>query len=93
MGSPYLMAHGWGTPVEDAVTQITVPETGTYQVFLRTFNWTSPWFDGEGQGRIKLIINGKELVPVLGNSGNHWMWQDAGLLNLKKGNQKLSCMT
>ena len=41
MGSPYLLAHGMGVPVEDAKTEIIFPETGTYYIFVRTFNWTS----------------------------------------------------
>ena len=41
MGSPYLIAHGMGVPVEDASTTISFPEDGTYYVFVRTYNWTS----------------------------------------------------
>ena len=40
MGSPYLLAHGLGTPVDDAVTEVTFPEKGTYHVYVRTYNWT-----------------------------------------------------
>lgn len=29
MGSPYLIAHGMGKPVADAVTTVEFPETGT----------------------------------------------------------------
>ena len=85
MGSPYLMAHGWGTPVDDAKTQITISESGTYKVFVRTFNWTSPWYDGEGPGQFKMSVDGKALTFVLGNIGRQWMWQDAGTIDLKKG--------
>ena len=46
MGSPYLMAHGMGVPVEDASTTISFPESGTYYVYVRTYNWTSPWDEG-----------------------------------------------
>ena len=28
MGSPYLIAHGLGKPVEDAVTTVDIPEAG-----------------------------------------------------------------
>ncbi|MDR1980992.1 MAG: pyridine nucleotide-disulfide oxidoreductase, partial [Tannerellaceae bacterium] len=42
MGSSYLMAHGMGNPVESAATRVVFPETGTYYVYVRTFNWTSP---------------------------------------------------
>ena len=51
MGSPYLIAHGMGKPVADAVTTVEFPETGTYRVYVRTFNWVAPWYDGEGPGK------------------------------------------
>ena len=28
MGSPYLLAHGMGVPVDDASTEVTFPEKG-----------------------------------------------------------------
>ncbi|MCE9630562.1 MAG: pyridine nucleotide-disulfide oxidoreductase, partial [Planctomycetia bacterium] len=30
MGSPYLLAHGLGTPVADATTKVAFREAGTY---------------------------------------------------------------
>lgn len=48
MGSPYLLAHGLGSPVENASTNVQLPENGTYYIFVRTYNWTSPWQEGEG---------------------------------------------
>lgn len=36
MGSPYLLAHGAGTPVKDASTEIEFPVAGTYHVYVRT---------------------------------------------------------
>jgi hypothetical protein len=83
MGSPYLMAHGLGTPVTVASTNVTFPETGAYYVYVRTFNWTSPWKDADGPGKFKLSVNGKELSAVLGNQGNTWMWQEAGKVTIK----------
>jgi hypothetical protein len=53
MGSSYLMAHGMGIPVKDAETEVEFPATGTYNVFVRTFNWTSPWYSGEGPWKIQ----------------------------------------
>ena len=32
MGSPYLIAHGLGEPVEDAQTDLEVAESGSYKV-------------------------------------------------------------
>ena len=35
MGSPYVMAHGLGVPVEDACTTFSVEEEGFYKVWAR----------------------------------------------------------
>lgn len=83
MGSPYLMAHGLGEQVDDAVTQVTFPESGTYYVYVRTFNWTSPWKKGEGPGKFRLSVNKKKLPKDLGAEGDAWMWQSAGKINIK----------
>ncbi|MFW5756613.1 MAG: hypothetical protein ACOCWK_08420, partial [Tangfeifania sp.] len=82
MGSSYLMAHGMGVPVADAVTTAEFPSTGEYNVFVRTFNWTSPWYDGEGPGKFQLLVNGEKTGPVLGASGSEWLWQNAGKVNI-----------
>ena len=37
MGSPYLLAHGMGVPVDDASTEVTFPEKGEYYVYVRTY--------------------------------------------------------
>ena len=90
MGSPYLMAHGMGVPVEDASTTISFPEDGTYYVYVRTYNWTSPWYDGKGAGKFTLKIGNKKLPIVLGDEGNQWMWQPAGKISVKAGNSNLT---
>ncbi len=82
MGSPYLMAHGMGVPVADAETTATFSATGEYTVFVRTFNWTSPWYAGEGPGKFRLLIDGKPTGNELGVSGSQWMWQNAGKINI-----------
>ncbi|MDR2628017.1 MAG: FAD-dependent oxidoreductase [Dysgonamonadaceae bacterium] len=83
MGSPYLMAHGMGMPVADASTQITLPEAGVYNVYVRTFNWTSPWKEGEGAGKFGLSVAGKRLATPLGTKGTSWMWQSAGKVKIR----------
>lgn len=85
MGSPYLLAHGMGKPVEDASTAVSVAEAGTYHVFVRTYNWVSPWFEGEGPGKFNLSVDGEEFEAVLGSKGNQWEWQLAGKLELEAG--------
>lgn len=83
MGSSYLMAHGLGVPVADAQTKVTFPETGTYYVYVRTYNWTSPWYEGEGPGKFTLSVGKKRLKAELGALGNKWMWQPAGKVKVK----------
>ncbi|MDE5635446.1 MAG: FAD-dependent oxidoreductase [Muribaculaceae bacterium] len=90
MGSPYIMAHGMGKPVDDAVTEIEVPEAGKYTVYVRTFNWTSPWKQGEGPGKFKVKVGGKTLKTTVGDHGDKWEWQRAGEVSLKAGRQKLA---
>ena len=69
MGSPYLIAHGMGVPVEDAVTSVRLPSKGKWQVYARTYNWTSPWHYGEGPGCFRISVDGNELGTALGNTG------------------------
>ncbi len=90
MGSPYLMAHGMGVPVADADTEISIPESGRYTVYVRTFNWTSPWKQGEGPGRFKVKVGGKTLPATVGAEGDRWEWQCAGRISLKAGVHKLA---
>ena len=43
VGSPYLLAHGLGTPVKDATTTFTVKDAGDYHLWARTKDWVAPW--------------------------------------------------
>lgn len=83
MGSPYLLAHGMGVPVDDAYTEVTFPEKGEYYVYVRTYNWTSPWKKGEGPGKFSLSVDGKKMTSPLGAEGSAWMWQVAGKVSVK----------
>lgn len=89
MGSSYLMAHGMGTPVNDAETTAQFPAAGEYHIWVRTFNWTSPWYDGTGPGKFRLMINGKETGPVLGATGTEWKWQYAGKTRISNNTVKV----
>ena len=84
MGSPYLLAHGMGVPVDDAFTEVTFPERGRYYVYVRTYNWTSPWKEGEGPGKFTLSVGGKKISASLGTEGSAWMWQAAGKVSVKE---------
>ena len=86
MGSPYLLAHGAGVPVEDASAQVRLPGKGEWHLFVRTFNWVSPWYDGEGPGKFKVAVDGDELSETLGAAGSKWMWQYADSFETASGN-------
>ena len=48
MGSPFLLAHGMGEPVRDAVTTVALPAAGTYKVWARTRDWAPYAATGAG---------------------------------------------
>jgi len=86
MGSPYLLAHGLGIPVADAVTSFDVQKGGRFSVWVRTKNWTAPWSAAPGAGAFKLFVNGAELPERLGVQGKgEWLWAKAGDVTLKTG--------
>jgi hypothetical protein len=87
MGSPYLIAHGSGAPVEDAVAEIKLPKRGTYHVWARTKNWVPGNWDAPGQ--FKININGKDLANKLGLAPG-WGWEYAGSLRSKGKTVKVS---
>ncbi len=91
MGSPYLLAHGCGRPVEDATTIIS-SNGGTHYIYVRTYNWVAPFAgDGvEGPGKFQLLVNGKACQNLLGTTGSKWEWQFAGKVKLKKGENTLA---
>ncbi|MBR1921266.1 MAG: hypothetical protein IJ829_04595, partial [Kiritimatiellae bacterium] len=81
MGSPYLLAHGIGRPVADAVTKAVFPRPGRYRLFVRTRDWAPP----HGPGLFTVKVDGWE-SNVLGAEGDiragirggSWHWEDCG---------------
>lgn len=90
MGSPYLLAHGMGVKVEDATTEVEFPVVGEYEVYVRTYNWTSPWFSGRGPGQFRLKVGNISLDAILGDTGDKWMWQHAGKVRINAKRQQLA---
>ena len=82
MGSAYIMAHGLGVPVKDAVTGIRINKTAVYGIWVRTRNWTAIWHRGQPAGRFTLSVNGTALPAILGTNGEDWSWQFAGKAEL-----------
>ena len=82
MGSPFLLAHGIGKPVQDASTKVMIPKKGIWHVYVRTWNWCSPWKTKEAPGRFKVAVNGVVLDNELG-MGKQWDWEYAGSVEIK----------
>lgn len=85
MGSPYLLAHGLGKPVENAETEFELPAPGTYSVWVRTNNWVPKW----SPGRFKLMVDGRELQPTLGTGDEGWAWHRGGTMEFEKTRVRL----
>lgn len=90
MGSPYLNAHGLGTPVADATTTFTSTNSGKFQVWARTKNWTKALNREGAAGTFNLSVNKAQLPQTLGNAEPTWQWQPAGTAEIKKGENTLT---
>lgn len=90
MGSPYLLAHGLGVPVENAETKIEITDPGQYNVWVRTRNWTAPWTDAEPPGKFQVLFNSIPLKTIFGTEKPEWHWQYGGTLFLDKGKNKIA---
>jgi len=84
MGSPYLLAHGKGHPVADATTTAQFPAPGTYYVWVRTKDWTAPLPDHPGSFTVS--VGGVALTTVFGTTGQGWLWQSGGSVNIYSPN-------
>ena len=89
IGSAYIMAHGYGRPVADAVGTLSVPAKGTYAVWARTRNWNAEWTKGAA-GLFKVKVNGRELQETLGAGDCSWSWQKAGDVSLEAGTAEVA---
>lgn len=90
IGGAYLMAHGYGVPVGDAVTHFDVRDASEYEVFVRTRNWVEEWSPGKFPGRFRVSVDSVSLPADLGTNGREWSWQRAGKVYLEKGRHTLS---
>lgn len=82
MGSPYLIAHGLGRPVDEAVTTVNFPAPGSYRVLVRTKDWVAKWEAPGTPGRFQLAINGQPLETEFGTQGADWHWQEGGTIEV-----------
>jgi len=98
MGSGFLIAHGIGKPVGDAVAKVKFPETGTYRIWVRTRDWVAPWKQPDTPetkrahgtpGVFNLLVDGKP-VGTFGNEGENWHWQDGGTIEIDKSDATIA---
>jgi len=85
MGSPFLLAHGLGRPVEDAISKVELPVAGKHRVWVRTRDWVAPWKAPGAPGRFQLLIDGKALPTTFGAERAEWHWQDGGAIDITGG--------
>jgi hypothetical protein len=85
MGSPYLMAHGLGVPVENATATIHTYKPGKYHIWVRTTDWAPGNWDPPG--RFILLVNDEELPNTLGTKAG-WNWEYAGKTKIERGENK-----
>lgn len=85
-GSSYLLAHGNGTPVADAITSISIPRSGAYKIYVRTKNWVP----GHSPGTFKLAVDGIEFEQVFGVAEHdRWDWEAGAEMELQAGNVEM----
>lgn len=89
MGSPMLLAHGLGAPVQDASTSVTIPP-GRYRVWVRTRNWVPSCRGADAPGRFQVLIDGAPLATPFGEEGAAWHWQDGGEVEIKREKVKVA---
>ena len=82
MGSPIVLAHGLGKPVDDATTTVNFPAPGMYRVLVRTRDWVAPWEAPGAPGRFQLLVDGEPLKTTFGVEGASWHWQDGGTVRI-----------
>lgn len=87
--SSYIMAHGMGNAVDDAVTT-TELEGGEYNIWVLTRDWTAVWDVCDSAGKFELLIDKKSTGITLGTNGGRWAWQHAGKVKLKSGTHTLA---
>ena len=89
IGASYLLAHGLGKKVRDAVKKIYVEESGKYKIWAYTKDWVAHWKQNAAPGLFKIKIN-KWQSDILGDEDKEWHWQEAGICDIEQGEASIS---
>jgi len=90
IGSSYLLAHGLGVPVQDALTSVSLSAGGVYNVWVRTRDWVAPWDVKGAPGKFQLLFGNIPIKTIFGIEGAAWHWQNGGTVRLKAGETSIS---
>ena len=86
MGGCYLLAHGMGTPVDNARATISLPAAGTWHVYVRNRDWCPG--DWQSPGRFRVLVDGAPLEPEFGSADYRWHWQPGGTIRIDSSGSK-----
>ncbi len=90
MGSPVVLAHGLGEPVDDATTTVKLPGPGTYRVWVRTRDWAATFGAPGTPGEFKLLVDSQPLAATFGTVRADWHWQPGGTIEVTAGNEEIT---
>ena len=82
LGFSYLLAHGLGNPVKNAVGKIKFPSAGKYHVWALTKDWCPGEWDSPG--KFQVMVDGKPLSETFGTKAD-WTWQSGGSIDVSAG--------
>ncbi|MBO7721981.1 MAG: FAD-dependent oxidoreductase [Kiritimatiellae bacterium] len=78
MGSPFLLAHGLGRPVKDAVSSVLLAP-GRYRLWVRTRDWVAP----HGPGLFAVLVNGRPAGEFGKHPDGKWAWRKGEVFETK----------
>ena len=80
MGVPYLLAHGLGTPVGEAVASLEELARGSYYLYVYTYNWVAPWKEQYTPGLFEVSVDGRS-CGTFGRCPT-WGWECGGIVEV-----------
>ena len=89
IGSSYLLAHGLGEKVADATKKVSIKNPGKYKIWAYTKDWVEHWKKGIAPGLFSVGVGDWQSKP-LGDEGENWHWQNAGICDIGAGEVTVS---